>query len=147
MLKQVRVGLLALAGVCLSVAVPAQQVPPSADTFTSSAVPKANFGNVEFLAVAPGTNTYISFNLSSVPAGSTVTRATLRLFVNGVATGGKFSVYDLPSSPAWAESTLTHNSPLPLGASASTSNPITVSSASVNNFLLIDITQDSAGLA
>jgi hypothetical protein len=128
MLNPLRAGIVFLSAAFLGLSAIAQQVPPSADTFTSSATPSVNYGNVEFLAVGSGESTYIQFNLSSVPAGSVVTKATLRLFVDDVAAGGQFDVYDLPSSPTWAESTLTYNSRPPLGASATAANPITVSS-------------------
>src|SRR5580698_2125338 len=145
MLKPVRIGFLALCAIFSALATAAQQVPPSADTFVISSTPTTNYGNYDFLAVGSGENSYISFNLSGVPAGSVVTKATLRLFVDTVTTSGQFSVYDLPSSPAWAESTLTYNSRPALGASASPANPITISSASLNNFVLVDITQTVQG--
>jgi len=145
MLNPLRAGIVFLSAAFLGLSAIAQQVPPSADTFSASATPTVNFGGYAFLAVGPGENSYIRFNLSGVPAGSVVTKATLRLFVDDVSAGGQFDVYDLPSSPTWTESTLTYNSRPPLGASATAANPITVSSASLNDFLLIDITQTVQG--
>ena len=139
MLKLVRLGLLALAPLCLSIAAEGQQIPPSADTFTSSAKPTVNYGSFGYLTVGSGENTYIGFNFSSVPAGSVVTKATLRLYVDSVITGGQFNVYALSSSPAWTELTLNYNCAPLLGAEASSSSTA-VSSASLNNFVQIDIT-------
>jgi hypothetical protein len=57
------------------------QAPPSADTFVSSATPKTNYGPSPFLIVQTGTTAYIQFNLSALPAGTSVNKATLRLYV------------------------------------------------------------------
>src|SRR4051812_22454707 len=92
------------------------QAPPSADTFVSSTYPTTNFGSVNSLAVSPGSTSYVQFNLASVPAGATVSKATLRLYVDFVVKAGKFDVYQVNKS--WSESTLTYNNqPLPLGGS------------------------------
>lgn len=122
------------------------QAPPSADTFTSSATPNTNYGSSIILAVQPGANTYLKFNLSTLPAGATVSKATLRLYVDWVTKGGSFDVYQLNNS--WAENTLTYNTPPPaLGVSATGGHPITVNSSSFNQFLLIDITSLTQGWA
>src|SRR4030081_3901469 len=92
------------------------QAPPSADTCVSSTYPTTNFGWVNSLAVSPGSTSYVQFNLATVPAGATVSRATLRLYVDFVVKAGKFDVYQVNKS--WSESTLTYNNePLPLGGS------------------------------
>ncbi|HSY92585.1 MAG TPA: DNRLRE domain-containing protein [Candidatus Binatus sp.] len=125
----------------LTGAVLAQQSPPSADTYVNSSSPNKNFGSSILLVVGEGSTTYMKFNLSGVPAGAPVNKATLRLFVSAVATGGQFDVYNLPASPTWSESTLTFNTPPPvLGSSATGANPVTVSTSSMNNFVLVDIT-------
>src|SRR5579863_4076315 len=125
----------------LSGAVLAQQSPPSADTYVNSSSPNKNYGSSILLVVGQGSTTYMKFNLSGVPAGAPVSKAMLRLFTSAVVTGGQFDVYNLPATPTWSERTLTYNTPPPaLGLSATGGNPITVSSASVNTFLLIDIT-------
>src|SRR5450631_3307456 len=129
-----------------SISTLAQQAPPSADTFASSATPTTNYGSSIILVVASGNNTYLKFNLSGVPAGPSVSKATLRLFVDAVVTGGQFDVYNLPSTPSWSESTLKYNTPPPaLGASATGGHPITVSTSSFNTFVLIDITSTVQG--
>jgi hypothetical protein len=96
--------------------------------------------------VGSGATSYLKFNLGGVPAGSTVNKATLRLYVDAVISAGQFDVYDLPSSPAWTERGLKFSSPPPpLGSSATGGNPISVTAASVNNFLLIDLTATVQG--
>src|SRR5689334_17888696 len=77
------------------------QAPPSADTFVSSITPKANYGPAIILAVGPGTASYLQFNLSGIPANASVTKATLRLYVDAVTTKGSFDVYQLNST--WSE--------------------------------------------
>jgi hypothetical protein len=116
-----------------------QSAPPSADTFVSNANPSHNYGSSIILAVQPGAAAYLRFNLAGVPAGASVDKAMLRLYVDAVVKGGTFDVYQI-NSP-WLESTLTYNTPPPpLGASATGVHPITVTSASLNQFLLIDVT-------
>ena len=116
------------------------QAPPSADTFVSSGTPRTNYGSSIILVVQPGANSYLQFNLGTLPPGSLVSKATLRLFVDAVSKNGSFDVYQLNSG--WSESSLTFNTPPPaLGASATGGNPISVSNTTVNQFLLIDITQ------
>src|SRR5579884_1512120 len=115
------------------------QAPPSADTFVSSATPKTNYGPSITLVVGQGSTAYVQFNLSGVPTGATVSKAMLRLYVDAVVTNGAFDVYRLNN--AWSENTLTYNTPPPaLGTSATGGHPISITSASFNQFLLIDIT-------
>ncbi len=122
---------------CLAVMASAQ-APPSADTFVSSANPRNNYGSSISLIVQPGTTTFIRFDLSTLPANASVNKATLRLYVDAFARAGSFDVYEVDT--AWSESTLTFNTAPPLGPSATGSIPIAISSARVNNFVLIDIT-------
>src|SRR5450631_3978420 len=130
----------------LSVLTLAQQAPPSGDTFVSSSTPTTNYGSSIIDVVASGNSTYLKFNLSAVSDGTTVSKATLRLYVDAVVTGGQFDVYNLPSTPTWSESTLKYNTPPPtLGTSATGGHPITVSTSSLNTFLLIDITATVQG--
>ena len=115
------------------------QAPPSADTYVSSSTPKTNYGYSPVLVVQPGTTTFIQFNLSAVPVGASVNKATLRLYVDGVITGGSFDVF--PVNGAWSETTLTFNTPPPsLGASATGNKPVAITTSSFDKFLLIDIT-------
>ncbi len=73
-----------------------------------------------------------------MPSGASVSKATLRLYVNQVVTPGKFDVYQLNNG--WVESALTYsNAPL-RGASATGSHPVAFTASSLNQFVLIDIT-------
>jgi hypothetical protein len=120
------------------------QAPPSADTFVSSSTPKINYGPAIALVVGPGTTSYVRFNLAGIPAGASISKATLRLYVDAVAKAGKFDVYQLNSS--WAENTLTYNTPPPpLGTSVTNGTGGSITTASWNQFLLIDITALAQG--
>jgi hypothetical protein len=114
------------------------QAPPSADTFVSSSAPAKNFGSQPLLAVQSGTSSYIRFNLSGLPAGATVTTATVRLFVDTVSQAGSFDVYEIDQP--WSENSLSFNTAPSLGVSASGGKPVTVSKSSLNQFVLVDIT-------
>ncbi len=114
------------------------QAPPSADAYVTSTQPEANFGGSAFLPVQVGTTSYIRLNLGVFPAGSTVAKATLRLYVNAVAAPGSFDVYQLGSG--WTEKGVTSNSAPPLGPSATGGRPVAVTAASANQFIVIDIT-------
>jgi N-acetylneuraminic acid mutarotase len=130
---------------CCAVALPLlSQAPPSQDTFVSSTTPKLNYGPDSILAVGTGTTSYVQFNLSGIPSGATISKATLRLYVDAVLKGGSFDVYELDGG--WSEKSLTYNSPPPtLGASATGNHPVSVSAGTMNQFLLIDITQLAQG--
>jgi hypothetical protein len=122
----------------------AAQAPPRGDTFVSSSTPKINYGPSISLVVGSGTNSYIQFNLSGMPAGAVISKASLRLYVDAVAKSGSFDVYQLNN--AWNESTLTFATPAPpLGASATGTHPVSITSSSCNQFLLIDITSLAQG--
>jgi hypothetical protein len=116
-----------------------QSAPPSADTFVSSATPKTNYGSSPILIVQPGATAYLQFNLSSLPDGASVSKATLRLYVDAVVKAGSFDVYQVNSG--WSESALNYNSPAPLlGISATGNQAISVTSNKLNQFVLVDVT-------
>ena len=120
------------------------QAPPSGDTFVSSVTPKLNYGSGISLLVGPGTTSYVQFNLSGIPANATLSKVSLRLYVDAVAGSGSIDVYQVNKS--WNENTLTFNTPAPaLGVSATGGNPRSITSASWNQFLLIDITSLAQG--
>jgi hypothetical protein len=130
----------------LSRSVLGQQSPPSGDTFVSSGTPNVNYGSSIILVVGPGSTTYMKFNLAGVPAGATVSQATLRLYVDAVVSGGQFDAYNLAATQAWSEGTLKYNTPPPaLGTSATDGNPVTVSGSSLNQFVLMNITPTVQG--
>ena len=121
------------------VCVPAlAQAPPKADALVLNSTPRANYGAWPLLAVQNGANSYIQFDLSALPQDATVTKATLRLYVDAVATPGSFDVFQ--GNSAWQENTLNFSdAPLP-GASATNGAPVAVTASIVNQFLLIDVT-------
>jgi len=114
------------------------QAPPSADTFVSSTTPTLNYGSSITLIVGSGTNSYMQFNLAGIPIGASVSKAMLRLYVDGFSKNGSFDVYQLNTS--WSEGKLTYNNAPALGTSATGGHPVSITSASWNQFLLIDIT-------
>src|SRR5579859_3083091 len=120
------------------VAVSAQEAPPSADTFALSATPRANYGPSPLLPVTSGATSFIQFNLSGLPANATVSKATLRLYVDAVTGAGAFDVFAV--NTPWTENSLNFtNAPTP-GISATGSKPVSISSANCNQFVLVDIT-------
>ncbi|MGA2001390.1 MAG: DNRLRE domain-containing protein [Terriglobales bacterium] len=132
------------------------QAPASDDTYVTQTGSDSNFGTLTSLAVQAGaqpTYTYMRFNLSQVPAGSSVTKATLRLFVTAATTPGAFDIR-LANGP-WSESTLTWNnqpgsgpgslvvggscaSPIP--PAADPTHPLCITTGQVNGYVIIDIT-------
>ncbi len=114
------------------------QAPPSGDAFVLSSTPRANYGAFPLLVVQQGGNSYIRFNLSSIPANSTISKATLRLYVDAVARPGSFDVFEINSS--WSESSLTFNNAPALGSSATQGHATPITSASLSQFVVIDIT-------
>ena len=119
------------------------QAPPSADTFVTSTYAKTNFGLSIALAVGQNTVTFVQFNLSGIPSGASVSKASLRLYVDAVATAGKFDVYNVTSS--WNENTVTYNTKPTIGNSVSQNGPFSVSTSSFNQFVLVDITTEVQG--
>lgn len=71
--------------------------------------PKAqNYGNHPLLRVGGKDESLLSFDLSSIPAGSTVDSATLRLYVNGSAGENPVNIH--AATAAWSEGTVTYQS-------------------------------------
>jgi hypothetical protein len=114
------------------------QAPPSADAYVTNTQPAANFGDSPLLAVQAGTTSYIRLNLGMVPANASIAKATLRLYVNAVSAPGRFDVYQVQTQ--WAERTISSVVAPQLGPSATGGSPVSVTAATQNQFLLIDIT-------
>jgi len=113
------------------------QITPSQDAFTNSASPGTNYGaNVLLNVNGAGEAAYIQFNLASIPAGATVSQATLKLFVNGVANPGSFNV-DLVTN-SWGEGTITYNMAPVIGSAIASDVP--VAGNGTNQYILVDIT-------
>ena len=114
------------------------QSPPSADSFVLRSHPHRNYGGWPLLAVQQGDNSYLQFDLSTLPANASIAKASLRLFVDNVTRAGSFDVFEIDS--AWTEGSLTYNNAPPLGSSATGGNTVAISSSTVNHFVLVDVT-------
>jgi hypothetical protein len=113
------------------------QITPLGDTYTNSTAAATNYGAQKTLDVdAAKEITYIQFNLASVPTGSSISQATLKLYVNTVATAGAFEVYAV--NGAWTESALTYDLAPALGSVIDSNVPITT--ADKNQYILIPMT-------
>jgi hypothetical protein len=116
----------------------AQSAPPTGDTYSSSGNSNTNYGTATTLRVGSSFKSFLQFDLSALPSGVAVSKATLRLFVNSVSTGGVFDVYQVNNS--WAESSLTYRNSPAIGGSATGGHPVSVASSNANDFLLVDVT-------
>jgi trimeric autotransporter adhesin len=115
------------------------QLTPSGDSYTSTATPTKNFGAATTLGVESSQTTFIQFNLSSIPSAYTsadITKATLKLFVDGVTTAGSFNVDYVNGT--WTESTIDASNAPALGTTIAASVPLT--SADKNQYVLVDVT-------
>ena len=113
------------------------QVTPSADAYTSSAASSTNYGPKPLLDVDGATQiSYIRFDLASIPAGASVSQATLKLYVNSVVAAGSFNVDYINGS--WAESTITADLAPALGSTIESG--VSLTTADRNQYILIDIT-------
>src|ERR1700730_11210062 len=116
------------------------QLQPASDSFTNSNQPTTNFGTNVSLKI-DGTvakKTYIRFDLSSLPTGTTgsqISKATLQLFVNTVNNAGTFDVFRVTS--AWNEASITFNNAPSVAATADLS---AISAGTTNSFVSLDIT-------
>src|SRR5208283_4666039 len=127
---------LLLSTLCLLTSAHAQ-ITPSADAYTNTADPTTNYGSNVLLDVDGATEiAYIQFNLSSIPAGVSISQATLKLYVNAVTKAGSFNVDYV--NGAWTESKITASLAPALGTTIVSSVPITT--ASKNQYILINIT-------
>ncbi len=112
------------------------QSPPAADTFINGGSPSGNYGDKATLDVQSTRTSLISFDLSALPGGASVAKATLRLYVGSVNAGGSFNVYQVSSS--WTEAGVTYSTAPAQGGLAA--GPIAVSSSNLGDFLLVDVT-------
>jgi hypothetical protein len=116
------------------------QITPSDDAYVSSAQPNNNFGSGANLNVqATGSTTFIRFDLSSVPSGYTganIARASMKVYVSSVTTGGSFNV-DLVSG-SWKESAITFGTAPSIGSNIAANTPLTA--ASKNMYVIVDVT-------
>jgi hypothetical protein len=115
------------------------QLPPSADAYVDE-TKATNFGAATTLSVSqPNLETFIKFDLSSLPSGTTgtsVAKATVVLFASAATSAGSFDVYEVGG--AWSELTLTNANEPPLGTLITPGVPI--ATVNKNNFVVIDVT-------
>jgi hypothetical protein len=131
--------LLALLGllVLFSVGLSQAQITPLGDSYTNSADPTTTYGANTLLYVNGATETtYIQFNLASIPSGTTVSQATLKIYVNAVTTAGSFNVDYVNGS--WSEGTIDGNNAPPLGSTIASG--VAVTTADKNQYILVDVT-------
>jgi hypothetical protein len=113
------------------------QITPLGDSYTNTADSTTNYGAQKTLDVdAAKEVTYIQFNLASVPGTASISQATLKLYVNTVATAGSFNVDYV--NAGWVESTIDASNAPPLG-SAIASN-VSVTTADKNQYILVNVT-------
>ncbi len=117
----------------------AAQIPATDDSYTASSSPGSNYGTQPSLSViGPGVNSYIRFDLTALPARltrSNISKATLRLNINGVTTSATFDVYLVTSS--WTEGAITFSKPPTLDTKVASAVMITTSK---RNFIDVDVT-------
>lgn len=109
------------------------------DAYTQTSTPNQNFDPNANLRVGSGINTYIKFDLSTLPSGTNgddVAKVTLRLWVNTVTTPGSFDVRRVTST--WDEATLTFNASPTLGSTDVSGAPVTALDEAA--FVSVDIT-------
>jgi hypothetical protein len=113
------------------------QITPSADSYTNTVDPTTNYGAKTLLDVDGASQiTYIQFNLASIPSTTSVSQATLKLYVNSVTTAGSFNVDYV--NGAWAESTIDSSNAPPLGTTIASN--VDVTAADKNQYILINVT-------
>ncbi len=115
------------------------QLTPSGDAYTNTAAATTNYGSKTTLDVESTQTTFIQFNLSSIPSNYTsadITKATLKLFVDGVTTAGSFNVDYVNGT--WTESTIDASNAPALGTTIAASVPLTTKDK--NQYILVDIT-------
>ncbi len=79
-----------------------------ADTIIRSTAQSNNFGTQPILRVSARDESLLRFDLSSIPSEAAVTRATLKLYVNGESGEGTTEVHRILSP--WSESSVTYRS-------------------------------------
>jgi hypothetical protein len=113
------------------------QVTPGGDSYTNTADPTTNYGAAALLDFnGPTQISYIQFNLSSIPTGASVSQATLKLYVNAVATAGSFNVDYVNGT--WAESTIDASNAPSLGKTIA--SDVAITTADKNQYILVNVT-------
>src|SRR5215467_7789064 len=138
-MRLLRIALLVSCFVSLFVSTASAQIPATDDGYTASSSPGSNYGTQSGInVIGPGVNGYVRFDLTVLPAGLTsanISKATMRLNINGVTTSGTFDVYLVTKS--WTEGAITYNNTPTLGTKVASSIMITTSK---RNFIDVDVT-------
>src|SRR6266850_2210583 len=129
-------GLLAVVILFSSIAALAQ-TPLTDDTFAYSATPTTNYGSSIALVVQSGSTSYFKISLANLPSNvtaSSVSKATLTIYVDYVFKSGTFDVYEVNSS--WAEGSLTYNHAPSVGSKIGSAINV-----SKTGFVVLDVTE------
>ncbi|HXP07870.1 MAG TPA: DNRLRE domain-containing protein [Acidobacteriaceae bacterium] len=108
----------------------------TADAHVNSAHASVNYGTLSNLYVGSGSTTFLQFDLTTLPAGTTsaqVSRATLTVFVNRVNAAGTVTIS--PVTAAWGEYSVT-SATAPATGSSIGSFPVSVA----GQFVSVDVT-------
>src|SRR4030095_11685445 len=110
------------------------------DAYTSATSANGNFGTTPVLNVSANNTAYVKFEIAGTLSAGTkrddIAKATVKFYVNKVATAGKLDLY--PIMADWDEKTITANNAPPIGPLALTTPQI--SKDAQGNYVLIDIT-------
>lgn len=111
-----------------------------ADAQTSSGQPTVRFGGLPAMGVrqgpgAPVVNAYARFDLSALPAGADVRKATLRVWILGVFVPGAIEV--VPVAAPWEEGSITASNAPALGTPVGT---FTAGAGDGLHFAAVDVT-------
>jgi hypothetical protein len=116
------------------------QITPSDDAYISTVSPTTNYGaSGSVLVQSGGATGFLRFDLSGLPAGltsSSLSKATLKIFVSAVTTSGNFDVHRVTG--AWTEKNIKGTTEPSLGSSIVAG--VSVGTSNKNNYLLMDIT-------
>jgi hypothetical protein len=110
------------------------------DAYTSATSANGNFGTNPSLNVSVNNTAYVKFEIAGTLSAGTkrddIAKATVKFYVNKVATAGKLDLY--PIMADWDEKTITANNAPPIGSLALTTPQIAKDAQ--GNYVLIDIT-------
>ena len=77
------------------------------DAMTTSTFPTSNYGSYTYLIFYYASNGWVEFDLSSIPAGTQITSATMSIYVS--YSGGTKDIGLFWAKSSWTESTITNN--------------------------------------
>lgn len=101
------------------------QIVLTGNSFTSSLTPKTNYSASIAMVVGSGSNTYLQFSFTGLPAGlngSNVSAANVVVYVDAALTSGTMDVYAVNGS--WSASTITYNNAPALGTKILSAVPV-----------------------